>query len=145
MKKASIVTVGLSIGVGGWASLGLASADPSSATEGVYALKPGIYVAEGGNCAAPPKGALRQYDGSGIRSISTRDCRAAVREHEGKHYTVDQTCLDASVGVGRRFVQRQQIDVHDTLSFTQAHGKESATFRYCPPEQLPPALRKAFE
>jgi hypothetical protein len=145
VKKASIVTVGLSIVVWSWASLGVAGTDTSSVADGVYPLKPGIYVAQGSNCAAPAQAVVRQYDGKGIRSTSTRDCRAAVREQQVNTYTVDQTCLDTSVGLGRRFVQRQVVTVRDALSFTQALGKDSVTYRYCPAEQLPAGLRKAFE
>jgi len=120
-----------------------ASVDTSPKPGGVYKLKPGIYVAQDSACASAPNAAIRQYDGRGIASAHTRACTAKVRVRKGQRYTVDQTCIDAGAGPGRREVQRQQVWVRDALTFTQTIGANATTYRYCPAYQLPPDLRNA--
>lgn len=127
----------------GWGSAAVASVDTSPPPGGVYRLKPGVYVARDATCEAPPNAAVRQYDGRGIHTAHTRACRASVRSRRGNRYTVDQTCIDAGTGPGRRFVERQRVVVHDALTFTQVLGGSATTYRYCPVYQLPPDLRKA--
>lgn len=118
-----------------------ASVDTSAPPGGVYRLKPGIYVAEGTACGAPANAAIRQYDGKGISTAHTRACKAAVRSRKGSTYTVDQSCIDAGAGPAPRFVQRQQVRVHDALTFTQTIKGNATRYGYCAPYQLPADLR----
>jgi len=131
------------LGAGSVGSAALASVDLSPAPGGVYQLKPGIYVARGSGCDAPANAAIRQYDGRGIATAHSRACRARVRTRQGSRYTVDQTCIDAGAGPGRRQTERQQVLVRDALSFTQTIHGGSTTYSYCPVYQLPPDLRPA--
>lgn len=119
-----------------------ASVDTSAPPGGVYRLKPGIYVAEGTPCSAPANAAIRQYDGKGISTAHTRACKAVVRSRKGGTYTVDQSCIDAGAGPAPRFVQRQQVRVHDALTFTQTIKGNATRYGYCAPYQLPADLRK---
>jgi hypothetical protein len=128
------------LGAGAAAS---ASVDLSPAPGGVYRLKPGIYVARGSGCDAPANAAIRQYDGHGIATAHSRACKARIRARQGSRYTVDQTCIDAGAGPGRRETERQHILVRDALSFTQTIRGSSTTYSYCPLYQLPPDLRPA--
>lgn len=118
-----------------------ASVDTSAPPGGVYRLKPGIYVAEGALCSAPANAAIRQYDGKGISTAHTRACKAVVRSRKGGTYTVDQSCIDAGAGPAPRFVQRQQVRVHDALTFTQTIKGNATRYGYCAPYQLPADLR----
>lgn len=126
----------------GIAAAASASVDTSPQPGGIYRLKPGIYVAQDVPCEDPPNAAIRQYDGHGISTAHSHACKASVRARKGMRYTVDQSCIDAGAGPGRRFVQRQQITVRDALSFSQSIGGSSTSYRYCPVYQLPPSLRK---
>lgn len=121
-----------------------ASVDTTPPPGGVYRLKPGIYVARGSSCEAPPNAAIRQYDGRGLATAHSRACRVDVRARKGPRVTVDQSCIDSGAGPGRRAVQRQQVLVHDALTFTQTIGGAAATYRYCPVYQLPADLRRAL-
>lgn len=125
------------------AGVALAATPPKP--DGVYPLVPGTYVAQDTACAAATLGAVRRYDGEGIASAHTRDCRAAVRERQGQRFTVDQTCLDGRLKLARRFAQRQQVTVHDAQGFTQQVEGRAARYRYCPAEQLPATLRNPVE
>ncbi|OBV39635.1 hypothetical protein [Janthinobacterium psychrotolerans] len=128
----------------GASSLALASADTSPKPGGVYRLKPGIYVANGSDCAAPANAAIRQYDGKGLSTAHTRACKATVRSQQrGGSYTVDQSCIDAGAGPAPRVVQRQQIVVRDALHFTQVIKGDRTSYQYCPVYQLPVDLQKA--
>ncbi len=120
-----------------------ASADTSPKPGGVYKLKPGIYVAEGSECGSPANAAIRQYDGKGISTAHTRECKAVVRKRKGSNYTVDQSCIDAGAGPAPRRVERQQVAVADALTFKQTIGKDATTYRYCPTYELPADLQKA--
>lgn len=120
-----------------------ASVDTSPKPGGVYRLKPGIYVAKDSTCESAPNAAIRQYDGKGLGTAHTRSCKAVVRSQRRGTYTVDQSCIDAGAGPGRRRVQRQQVIVRDALSFAQVIGGERTSYRYCPVYQLPADLRKA--
>ena len=137
------IAAGLALVLGS-ASLARASVDTSSKPGGVYRLKPGIYVAKGSRCESPANAAIRQYDGKGISTAHTSSCRAVVRDQKRSSYTVDQTCIDAGHGSGKRFVQRQQVVVQDALTFTQVIGKGRTTYQYCPEYQLPKDLRRAL-
>jgi len=127
-------------------SLSPANADPdrSPPPGGVYKLKPGIFVAKGTSCASPPNAAIRRYDGKGISTAHTRACSARILSRRksgyGMLYTVSQTCIDAGAGPGKRFTERQLVDVPDALTFT-IRSKDSTTYRYCPIRQLPADLR----
>lgn len=127
------------------ASTAWASVDTTPKPGDVYRLKPGIYVAQGSECASPANAAIRQYDGKGISTAHTRACTAAVQGKKGNTYTVVQTCIDAGVGPGHRVTQRQQVIVRDALSFTQVVNKSRTAYRYCPIYQLPPDLQKAAQ
>lgn len=120
-----------------------ASVDTSPRPGGVYKLKPGIFVAEGSDCAAPANAAIRQYDGKGIATAHTRACRAVIKSRRGASFKVEQSCIDAGSGPAPRKTQRQTIAVRDALSFTQTIGAASTSFRYCPVDALPADLRKA--
>lgn len=125
----------------GWESPAVASVDTSPKPGGVYRLKPGIYVAHDMTCEAPPNAAIRQYDGRGIATAHTHACKAKIRGRKGNRYTVDQSCIDAGSGPGRRFVERQQVTVRDALTFSQTVRGSGTTYRYCPVYQLPAGLR----
>lgn len=122
-----------------------ASVDDSPKPGGVYRLKPGIYVAQGSDCASPANAAIRQYDGRGIGTAHTRACKATIRARKGNRYTVDQSCIAAGAGPAPRETQRQQVWIRDALTFTQTIGRDATTYRYCPVYQLPPDLRKAAQ
>lgn len=122
-----------------------ASVDPSPKPGGVFRLKPGVYVAKGETCEAPSDASVRQYDGKGIGTAHTSDCKAIVRARKGTRYTVDQACHAADPGVRPGRTVRQQIRVQDALTFTQTIAGASTTYRYCPVYQLPAALRSRAE
>jgi hypothetical protein len=126
------------------ASQAWASVDTSAPPGGVYRLKPGIYVAKGSDCAAPANAAIRLYDGKGLGTAHTRACKARVRTRRGSTYTVDQSCIDAGAGAAPRVVQRQQVTVHDALTFTQTIKGQATRYAYCPHSELPQDLRKAL-
>lgn len=126
------------LGISGAAS---ASVDTSPGPGGVYRLKPGVYVARGSSCEAPPNAAIRAYDGRGLATAHSRSCKATVLASKGTRYTVSQRCIDSGAGPGRRYMQRQQVTVHDALTFTQIIGATATTYRYCPIYQLPRDLR----
>lgn len=140
MKRFSWLTMALLMLAGVQAS---ASVDTSAPPGGVYRLKPGIYVAKGADCTAPANAAIRQYDGKGLGTAHTRACKAVVRTRRGSTYTVDQSCIDAGAGPAPRVLQRQQVAVHDALTFTQTIKGQATRYTYCPIDQLPDALRKA--
>ncbi|MYM80477.1 hypothetical protein GTP44_00695 [Duganella sp. FT50W] len=120
-----------------------ASADRTPKPGGVYRLKPGIYVAEGSECGAPPNAAIRQYDGKGISTAHTRSCKAKVLKRQGKKYTVEQSCIDAGAGSAPRSIQHQQVTVDNALTFQQNIAGNITNYRYCPIRELPTDLRKA--
>jgi hypothetical protein len=97
-------------------------------------------------CQDPANAALRRYDGKGISTAHTRACVARVlskrRSGYGYRYSVTQSCIDAGSGPGKRFTERQTIDVPDALTFSMP-AKGGTTYRYCPLDQLPPELRSA--
>jgi hypothetical protein len=124
----------------GWNMEAVASVDTSPKPGGVFKLKPGIFVAEGTRCEDAPNAALRRYDGRGIATAHTRACKARILSRKGSRFSVVQTCIDAGAGPGRRFSERQQIQVRDALSFTQTIQGAGATYRYCPAYQLPPGV-----
>lgn len=99
---------------------------------GVYPLTPGMYVAEGSDCASAANAALRQYDGKGIGSAHTHACRVKIRTRTGDTYVVDQSCIDAGVGPAPRSSERQTIQVSDARTFVQTVGKDATTYHYCP-------------
>lgn len=57
------------------AGAAFASVDTSPKPDGVYRLKPGIYVAKGESCRSPANAVIRQYDGRGISGAHSRACR----------------------------------------------------------------------
>jgi hypothetical protein len=128
------------------ASSAMAEVDRSPRPGGVYRLKPGLFVASGARCQDPANAALRRYDGKGISTAHTRACLARVlskrRSGYGFRYSVTQSCIDAGSGPGKRFTERQTIDVPDALTFSMP-AKGGTTYRYCPLDQLPPELRSA--
>jgi ABC-type proline/glycine betaine transport system permease subunit len=123
-----------------------ADADRSPPPGGVYKVKPGIFVAEGARCSRPPNAAIRRYDGKGISSMHSRACIARIlskrRSGYGSLYKVSQSCIDAGTGLGKRFVERQTIDIPDALHFTM-RSQGNTSYRYCPIRELPPGLRAA--
>lgn len=123
-----------------------ASVDTTPAPGGVYKLKPGTYVAEDTQCEAASKGSIRQYDGRGISTATTRACTVRVRGQVRNRYTVEQSCVatGAAHGHGRRQVQRQQVTVRSNLEFTQTIGRDSTAYRYCPTNMLPRDVRGAM-
>lgn len=125
------------------AGIAAASADTTPKPGGVYRLKPGIYVAQGSECSAPPNAAIRQYDGKGISTAHTRSCKAKVTKRQGKKYTVEQSCIDAGIGTAPRRIQRQQVTVDNALNFQQNIAGNVTKYRYCPIYELPADLRKA--
>ena len=143
MQARELVRLGLALIASGACAASQASVDTSPAPGGVYGLKPGIYVARGSSCEAPANAAIRQYDGRGIATPHSRACKAVVRTHKGNRYTVDQSCIGAGTGPGKRWTQRQQLTVRDALSFEQTIGGSATSYRYCPVYQLPRGLRKA--
>ena len=142
MQARQFVRLGLALIALGACAAGRASVDTSPGPGGVYRLKPGIYVARGSSCEAPANAAIRQYDGKGIATPHSRACKAVVRTHKGNRYTVDQSCIDAGAGPGKRWTERQRVTVRDALSFEQTIGGSVRSYRYCPTYQLPRGLRK---
>jgi hypothetical protein len=124
----------------GWHTQVQASVDTSPKPGGVFKLKPGIFVAEGTRCEDTPNAAVRRYDGHGIGTAHTHACKARILSRKGSRFTVLQSCVDAGTGTGRRFSERQQIQVRDALTFTQTMRGNATTYRYCPTYQLPPGL-----
>ncbi|OON62376.1 hypothetical protein B0920_02600 [Massilia sp. KIM] len=133
--------------VGACAALGAAgpawsSVDTTPKPGGVYKLKPGVYVAEGKDCAAPDAADLRYYDGKGLATTDAASCKVKVLKRAkagyGMRYTVEQRCDD---GEGK--AQRQTVTVDHALRFTQRAGGTTTSFRYCPVDQLPASLREA--
>jgi hypothetical protein len=124
------------------------AADPDRSPKpgGVYKLKPGIFVAQGVSCSNPPNAAIKRYDGKGISTAHTRACVARIlskrRSGYGSLYTVSQSCIDAGAGPGKRFVERQTIDIPDALNFT-IRSQGNTAYRYCPIRELPAGLRAA--
>jgi hypothetical protein len=119
-----------------------ASVDPSPKPGGPFKLKPGIYVAEGVPCEAPPNAAIRRYDGEAIVAVHSAACTTRIRARRGNRYTVDQRCVDTRGEPGRRRLETQTIQVRDALNFTQAIGGDGVGYRYCPVYQLPSRLRQ---
>lgn len=123
-----------------------AEPDRSPPPGGVYKLKPGIFVSQGARCSNPPNVAIRRYDGKGINSAHSRACIARIlskrRNGYGSLYKVSQSCIDAGTGPGKRFVERQTIDIPDALHFTM-RSQGNTAYRYCPIRELPPGLRAA--
>lgn len=119
----------------------LASVDTSRQPGGVYMLKPGIYVAETANCEAPPNSVSRKYDGRGIVKLDDRACKLRLLTRKGNRYTVNQSCISVGANAVYR-TERQQILVHDALTFTQIIRGREVQYRYCPADQLPDASRK---
>lgn len=136
MKRLFLTSIGLLLASGH----ALASVDTSAPPGGVYKLKPGIYVAEGSDCASPANAAILQYDGKGLSGAHSRACKVTVRSRKGGRYTVDQSCIDAGAGLAPRSVQRQQVTVQDALNFTQTIKGRSTSYFYCPVDQLPKGL-----
>lgn len=132
------LALGALLGMGAAAS---ASVDTSPGPGGVYRLKPGVYVARSSSCEAPANAAIRAYDGRGIATAHSRNCKATVLARKGKRFTVSQRCIGSGAGPGRSDTQRQQVAVHDALTFTQTIGGAATTYRYCPSYQLPRDLR----
>jgi hypothetical protein len=141
MKTSVIARMGIVAALFGAAATAWASVDTSPKPGGVYRLKPGIYVAQDSPCETAPNAAIRKYDGKGIGTAHTHACKAAVRSRKGDTYVVDQTCIDAGMGPGKRFTERQRIRVQDALTFTQSAGRDGTTYRYCPAYQLPAGVR----
>jgi len=130
----------LALALVGFGTAAAASVDTSPQPGGVYKLKPGIYVERGSACTAPANAAIRQYDGRGISTAHSRACHVSVRSHKHHRFVVDQSCIDSGAGPGRREVERQQILVSDALTFKQTIKGSTATYRYCPADQLPAGL-----
>ncbi len=111
---------------------------------GVYKLKPGIFVARGVRCGNPPNAAIRRYDDKGISTAHGRACIARVLSKRpsgyGSLYKVSQTCIHVGANPGKRFVERQTIDIPDALNFT-IRSEGNTSYRYCPIRELPPRLR----
>lgn len=128
------------------ASPAAAEVDRSPRPGGVYKLKPGIFVANGARCQDPANAELRSYDGKGISTAHTRACVARVLSKRpsgyGFRYRVVQSCIDAGSGPGKRFTERQTVDVPDALTFS-IKSQGGTTYRYCPLDQLPPELKSA--
>lgn len=137
MKRLFLTSIGLLLA----SSHAMASVDTTAPPGGVYKLKPGIYVAEGSDCASPANAAILQYDGKGLHGAHSRACKVTVRSRKGGRYTVDQSCIDAGAGPATRSVQRQQVTVQDALNFTQTIKGRSTGYFYCPVDQLPVDLR----
>ncbi len=137
-RMARALALGATLGMGAAAS---ASVDTSPGPGGVYRLKPGVYVARGSSCEAPANAAIRAYDGRGLATPHSRNCKATVLARKGMRFTVSQRCIDSGAGPGRSYKQRQQVAVHDALTFTQTIGAAATTYRYCPTYQLPRGLR----
>lgn len=120
-----------------------AEVDRSPRPGGVYKLKPGIFVSDGSSCRDPANAAVRRYDGKGLSTAHTRACVAKVLSKRasgyGSVYRVSQSCIDAGAGPGKRFTERQTVDVPDALTFKL----RGVTYRYCPLDQLPAGLRSA--
>jgi hypothetical protein len=121
-----------------------ADVDRSPAPGGIYKLKPGIFVAEGANCADPANAQIRLYDGRGISTAHTRACSARILSKKakgrGRIFKVVQSCIDAGAGPGKGFTDRQTVYVRDALTFTMTSAS-STTYHYCPIDQLPVDLR----
>jgi hypothetical protein len=98
----------------------------------VYPLVPGMYVAEGSDCASAANAALRQYNGKGIASAHTHACKVTIRSRVGKAYIVDQSRIDVGDGAGPRFSERQTIQVRDVRTFVQTVGTDVTTYHICP-------------
>ena len=127
------------------ATAAMASVDTSPKPEGVYRLKPGIYVQKDVSCQSAPNAAIRQYDGRGISSAHTRACRAHILSRRGNRYEVSQSCIDAGAGPAPRFTERQTVSVADALTFTLKTRRTDTTYRYCPAYMLPADLRGAAQ
>jgi hypothetical protein len=104
-------------------------------------LKPGIYVQKGTACASAPNAAIRQYDGRGISTPHTRECRARILSRRGDRYEASQSCIDAGAGPAPRFVERQTVSIRDALTFGIKTRGPTTEYRYCPPYRLPAGIR----
>jgi len=119
----------------------IASVDTSAKPGGVYRLKPGIYVQKGTPCASAPNAAIREYDGRGISTPHSRECRARVLARRGSRYEISQSCIDAGAGPAPRSVERQTISIRDALTFGIKTRGPVTQYRYCPPHMLPAGVR----
>ena len=124
----SLVLIGLA------ASASMAEVDRSPKPGGVYKLKPGVFVEQGPSCKNPPNAAMKLYDGRGISTAHTRACVARViskpRSGYGHVFKVSQSCVDTGTGPGKRFVERQTIDIPDALNFLIT-SQGNAKYRWC--------------
>jgi hypothetical protein len=143
MKRTALAALGLAALLAAPAG---ADVDRSPKPGGVYKLKPGIFVAKDTPCESPPNASIKRYDGKGISTAHTRACVARVlskrKSGYGSVYRVSQSCIDAGSGPGKRFTERQTVDVPDALTFT-IKSQGDTTYRYCPVYQLPAGLRDA--
>ena len=55
-------------------------------------LRHGAYVTVGTDCKDPPNVALRTYDGAGIGSSKSNDCRPRVVSRQGNVFEIEQSC-----------------------------------------------------
>ena len=120
----------------------LASADNTPKPGGVFALKPGVFVAKGQDCADPANAGMRIYDGKGIHGSATHACVAKIIKKTGKRYVVDQSCIDTPAGDGPRTIARESILIQDALTFVAGEGVKATSFTYCPASQLPSWLKQ---
>lgn len=134
-------TIILAIGMLTGTTAATASVDTSPKPGGVYRLKPGIYVQKGTACASAPNAAIRQYDGRGISTPHTRECRARILSRRGDRYEVSQSCIDAGAGPAPRFVERQTVGIRDALTFDIKTRGPTTEYRYCQPYMLPAGIR----
>jgi hypothetical protein len=118
-----------------------AEVDTSPGPGGVFRLKPGVYVSKGQPCSDPANAAIRVYDGKGIRGSATHSCVAKLVKKMGDRYTVDESCIDAPTGAGKRTTERQILAVNNAIEFAIDKRGSVTTYRYCPVYQLPNSLK----
>lgn len=114
--------------------------EPSKDLGGALPLKHGYFVADGSTCEDPPNAALRHFDGKGLSSAHTRDCRIEVIEAKGKAYEIAQSCVDAGAGPAPRSTERATVVIENNLEFSFKRAADETHYQYCPASRLPPGL-----
>lgn len=112
------------------------AAAPAVAAD-VLPLARGTYVQADTPCADPPFAAIRDYDGRGLPTPHSRDCRARILSQRGGSYRVANDCIGAGEGPAARDVERLTIRPLSRTRFAMS----GITFRLCPGERLPTSLR----
>lgn len=114
-----------------------------TASDASLPLTRGVYVLSSMSCADPAFAGLRTFDGRGLASAHSRECRATVVASSGSVYTVDNDCIDAGAGPAPRSTERLVIAIAGPAKFAIRSGTSSDHYRLCPRDELPASLRQA--